>query len=187
MARPLGPRQIVERRGARQRTSLAILFKELDELVRFWIGQRAQQDCVHHTEDCGARADAKSEGQNDRGRDDWGPAQAAPRVAKILRQHAQMFGWRGPHEIHDQTAPEAPPGFISPAIPEQPRHLTPELVAKLLRIEAQQPSIPPLARPVALHEVLRLGVRPAARAWRKSVVRRSASACATSRPTRVRP
>ena len=105
-------------------------------------------------------------------------------VAKILPQHAQMFGRRGPHKIHQQTGPEAPPAFLSPAVAVQPRHLSTEFVAKVPRVQMQQTLVPPLAGRMARHDVLRLGVRPAARAWRRSVVSRSASACATSRPNR---
>ena len=43
-----------------RRTGLEILLEELDEPVRFRVGQRAQQDRVHDAEDRRARADAKS-------------------------------------------------------------------------------------------------------------------------------
>ena len=162
-----------------------IRLEELHQPVRFRVGQRAQQHGMHDAEHGSARADAKRQRQNGGRRDDRGPAQAAPGVAEILAQHGEMFRRRGPHEIQQQTAPEAPPAFFSSTVPVQSRHLATEFLAKVLRIQVQETPVPPLTGPVVSHDVLRLGVRPAARAWRRSVVSRSASVCATSRPNFV--
>ena len=143
---------------------------------------------MHDAEDRSARSDAKREGQDRRRGDDRRPSQAAPGVSKILPQHAQMFRWCGPSEIHQQTAPEAPPAFVLPAVAVQPassprrtRRENPSGTGEATRRYHRSPGV------WRRHDVLRLGVRPAARACRSSVVSRSASACATSRPNTCEP
>ena len=140
---------------------------------------------MHHAEDGRARADAKRQRQNGGRRDDGGPAQAAPAWRRSCLSMLRCSDGAVRTRSTQQAAPEAPPAFLSPAVAVQPRHLATEFVAKIPRVQVQQTSVPPLAGRVASHDVLRLGVRPAARAWRRSVVSRSASACATSRPNRV--
>ena len=182
--RALRPGQIVERRDP-HRAGVGMVLEQLDEPVWLRVRQRAQQDGVGDAEDRGARADAERERQDRGGGDHRRPPQAAPRVAKVLLQHAQVFRRRRPDHIHDEAGPEPPPRLPPAAIAIELRHLAAELVAKVARVEPQQPLVPALSRRPALHGVLRLAVRPTARAWRSSVVSRSASAWAASRPSGV--
>jgi hypothetical protein len=63
---------------------LGVRFAEPDQAFGGGVGQRAQQDGIHHAEDGGIRADAQRQSQNHDQRKTGGSPDAAQTVAHVL-------------------------------------------------------------------------------------------------------
>ena len=112
---------------------------------------------MHDAEDRRAGADAERQRQNRRRGDDRCPPQAAPGVAQVLAEYPQVLRRRSAYQVEQHATPEAPPPFVAAAVAIEPRHLSAELVAKVLRIHAEQTPVPTLAARVAIDDGNPLG------------------------------
>src|SRR5262245_5203193 len=103
---------------------------------------RPERDGVEQGEDGRVGADAESERDDDRRGDERVPAKGAPRVAKVVEDHARVLLWSLSEDARQSLQPKegAIPETIriAIAIDEDQRQLTAVLVTKCGRIDREQ-------------------------------------------------
>ena len=71
------------------------IFPDHHETVRFFEGQRSQQDCIHQAEDRRVSANAEPEREHGHGREAGVLCELAKRVAQIVKHCGSWSGIRG--------------------------------------------------------------------------------------------